>query len=366
MRRGIASAALVAALTFVVLPHPAVARAPGHPAAIGVTPVATGLAWPAGFTFAPDGRIFYNERFTGEVRIFNPSNGMNTLFATIPNLSTQGEQGLLGIALDPNYATTRPFVYVYATRNTQNGLHNQVIRLRDNGGVGTSPKVILTVSTTAGVYHDGGRILFGPDGFLYAVVGEAHDSSNAQNHNNYAGKIVRMDGAGHAPPGNPYGSSLIWSYGHRNSFGFSFDPQTANLWETEAGPECNDEINRIIKGGNFAWGPHETCSGQAPQNTNQDGPNPILPLAWFTPTVTPVGTEFCQGCGLGTDSEGTMFFGNNNNGQVRRVVLTPDRMGIVSITTVYTHSEGVVSMEVGIDHALYISDSNAIYKLVLN
>ena len=149
MRRGIASAALVAALTFVVLPHPAVARAPGHPAAIGVTPVATGLAWPAGFTFAPDGRIFYNERFTGEVRIFNPSNGMNTLFATIPNLSTQGEQGLLGIALDPNYATTRPFVYVYATRNTQNGLHNQVIRLRDNGGVGTSPKVILTVSTTA-------------------------------------------------------------------------------------------------------------------------------------------------------------------------------------------------------------------------
>ena len=163
MRRGLAAAALVAALTFAVLAQPAIARAPTHPAAIGVTPVATGLAWPAGFTFAPDGRIFYNERYTGEVRIYNPSGGSNTLFATIPNLSTQGEQGLLGIALDPNYATTRPFVYVYATRNTQSGLHDQIIRLRDNGGVGSNPKVILTVSTTAGVYHDGGRILFGPD-----------------------------------------------------------------------------------------------------------------------------------------------------------------------------------------------------------
>jgi len=100
-------------------------------------------------------------------------------------------------------------------------------------------------------------------------------------------------------------------------------------------------------------------------NTNQDGPNPVLPLAWFTPTIAPVGTEFCLGCGLGSASEGTMFFGMNNPPyEIRRVVLTPDRMGIQSITTVYTHTEGVVSMEVGVDHALYFSDSNAIYKLV--
>ncbi len=361
MRRLFVLGSALAILVSLVGAGPAAAR----PSAIGVSPVATGLAWPAGFTFAPDGRIFYGERYTGEVRIFNPSNGSNTLFITIPNISTQGEQGLLGIALDPLYTSTRPFVYAYATRNTQTGLHDQIIRIKDVGGTGSNPKVILTVSTTAGVYHDGGRILFGPDGYLYAVVGEAHDSSNSQDLSNDAGKILRMDGQGHAPPSNPHPPSLIWSYGHRNSFGFSFDPLTSNLWETEAGPECNDEVNLIAKGGNFGWGPNETCSGQAPQNTNQDGPNPILPLAWFTPTITPVGTEFCQGCGLGSSAEGTMFFGDNNNGQLHQVVLTSNRTGIQSITTVYTHTEGFVSMEVGpLDHALYFSDSNAIYKLV--
>jgi glucose/arabinose dehydrogenase len=357
--------ALLAALPLTLLLGTAPSNAHA-PTAIGAVPVVTGLSWPAGFTFAPDGRIFYGERFTGEIRIYDPSNSSNTLFFTIPNLSTQGEQGLLGIALDPNFQTTRPYVYVYATRVTPNGLRNQIIRIKYVGGTGSTPKLIFTSDTVAGQYHDGGRIKFGPDGYLYAVVGEGHDSSNAQNLSNYAGKILRMNGAGHVPPDNPFPGSLIWSFGHRNSFGFSFDPQTGNLWQTENGPECNDEINMIKKGGNFAWGPAETCSGQAPQNTNQDGPQPrIMPLSWFTPTIAPVGTAFCASCGLGAQSEGTMFFGQNNPGfNVRQVVLTPDRMGIQSITTVYNHSQGVVSMEVGIDHALYFSDSQAIYKLV--
>ena len=361
MTRRIWVAAIAVALTFMAEPS----QAREAPAAIGAVPVASGLNWPAGFTFASDGRIFYGERYTGQIRIFDPVGGSNTLFFTIPNISTQGEQGLLAIALDPNFQTTRPFVYAYATRSTPNGLRNQIIRVKYVGGVGSSPKIIFSSDTVAGPYHDGGRTEFGPDGYLYTVVGEAHDSSNSQNLNNTAGKILRMDGNGQAPPDNPHPPSLIWSYGHRNSFGFTFDPLTGKQWETEAGPECNDEINLIKKAGNFGWGPTETCSGQPPQNTNQDGPNPILPLAWFTPTVTPVGTAFCVGCGLGSGSEGTMFFGENNTGNVRQVVLTPDRMGISSITTVYTHSQGVVSMEVGPDSALYFSDSGGIWKLVL-
>jgi aldose sugar dehydrogenase len=363
MRRTIALTAAIAAFTV----GPIASRAGGaSPAAIGAVPVVSGLDWPAGFTFAPDGRIFYGERFTGEIRIYNPSNGSNTLFATVPNLSTQGEQGLLGIALDPMYATTRPAVYVYATRSTPNGLRNQIIRFRDAGGTGTMPKVIFSGDTVAGPYHDGGRIKFGPDGYLYAVVGEGHDPSNAQNMSNYAGKILRMTSSGSPPADNPFPGSLIWSFGHRNSFGFGFDPLSGNLWQTENGPECNDELNRIIKGANFAWGPAETCSGQPPGNTNQDGPQPrIMPLSWFTPTIAPVGAAFCVGCGLGSASEGTLFFGQNNPGfNVRRVVLTPDRLGVQSISTVYNHNSGVVSMEIGIDHALYFSDAQGIWKLV--
>lgn len=362
MRRPVVAALAITALVLAFAASPA----GGAPAAIGAVPVVSGLDWPAGFTFAPDGRIFYGERFTGEIRIYNPANGSNTLFATVPNLSTQGEQGLLSVALDPNYATTRPVVYAYATRSTSQGLRNQIIRFRDQGGTGSRPKVIFSSDTTAGVYHDGGRMKFGPDGYLYVVVGEGHNPSNAQDLSNYAGKILRMTGSGQVPPDNPIAGSLIWSYGHRNSFGFAWDPQTSNLWQTENGPECNDELNRIVKGGNFAWGPSETCSGQAPQNTNQDGPQPRqLPQWWFTPTIAPVGIGFCQGCGLGAASEGTFLFGQNNPGyNIRRAVLSADRLSIVSVTTVYTHNQGVVSMEVGLDHALYFSDSQGIWKLV--
>jgi aldose sugar dehydrogenase len=367
MKRSIALAIAFAAVALGSGSSPAGARPHAAPAAIGAVPVVTGLAWPAGFTFAPDGRIFYGERFTGKIRIYDPSTGSNTLFFTITNISTQGEQGLLGIALHPQFETTRPYVFAYATRSTPSGLRNQIVRIKDVSGTGTSPKVIFSSDTVAGTYHDGGRIMFGPDGNLFAVVGEGHDSSNSQDLTNNAGKILRMNGNGQAPPDNPHPPSLIWSYGHRNSFGFTFDPLTGNMWETENGPECNDEINLIARGANFGWGPSETCSQPPPppKNTNQDGPNPVLPLAWFTPTIAPVGTEFCEACGLGSASEGTMFFGMNNSPhEIRRVALTPDRKGIQSITTVYTHTEGLVSMEVGVDHALYFSDSNAIYKLV--
>src|SRR5205823_2454456 len=90
-------------------------------------------------------------------------------------------------------------------------------------------------------YHDGGRIMFGPDGNLFAVVGEGHDSSNAQDLTNNAGKILRMNGSGQAPPDNPHPPSLSWSYGHRNSFGFTLGPITGNLGEPEGGADAGPQ-----------------------------------------------------------------------------------------------------------------------------
>ena len=363
MKRSIAIAIAAAALGSGSAP--AGARPHGTPAAIGAVPVATGLAWPAGFTFAPDGRIFYGERFTGEIRIYDPSTGSNTLFFTISNISTQGEQGLLGIALPPQFATTRPYVFAYATRTTPSGLRNQIVRIKDVSGTGTSPKIIFSSDTVAGAYHDGGRILFGPDGNLFVVVGEGHDSSNSQDLTNNAGKILRMNGNGQAPPDNPHPPSLIWSYGHRNSFGMAFDPVTGRLWETENGPDCNDELNRIVKGGNFGWGPKETCDGQAPQNTNNSGPTPrILPKRFYTPTIAPTGTVFCHGCRLGSASKDRLFFGAFNTSQIRRVTLTSSRLGVASQEVVFTNDKGVLSMERGPKGGIYFSDPNGIFKLV--
>jgi glucose/arabinose dehydrogenase len=337
--------------------------APHRVAAIGTTPVVTGINNPAAFTFAPDGRIFYGERLTGQIRIYNPATHSNTLFFTVPNVSIQGEQGLLGLAIDPKYPA-KPYVYAYATRSV-GGLHDQIVKITDVGGTGSNMTIIWSGDTVAGQYHDGGRILFGPDGKLYAVQGEAHDSSNAQDLTNDAGKILRMNRKGQVPKNNPFTASLIWSYGHRNSFGFNFDPLTGYLWETENGPECNDEINFIKKGRNYAWGPHETCSTPPapPANTNQDGPNRVFPLLFYTPTIAPTGAAFCVGCGL-SGSDGALFFGAYNDHNLRRVILTADRKHVMSSGSVYTHPQSILSVERGPDKLLYLSDPQGIYMLV--
>jgi len=192
--------------------------------------------------------------------------------------------------------------------------------------------VIWSSPTVAGVYHDGGRIEFGPDGMLYAIQGEAHSASNAQDLSNDAGKILRMTPAGKPAPGNPFANSRIFAYGIRNSFGFDFDPQTNKLWETENGPACNDEINLIQAGENHAWGPHETCSTPPapPANTNQDGTNRIFPKKFYGSVIAPTGGVFCQSCALGTGTSGRFFFGTYNTDQIHKLTLNSARTGVAA------------------------------------
>jgi glucose/arabinose dehydrogenase len=353
--------AIATVLSTVILASP---QAGGKPSAIGATPVVTGLDYPAAFTFAPDGRIFYGERFTGEIRIYDPSNGSDTLFFTINQLVTSGEQGLLGLALHPLYPT-RPAVYAYATREVGGSPRNQIIRIIDSGGVGTTPRAIWTENIVASSIHNGGHIQFGPDRRLYAVVGEANDPANSQDLSVTAGKVLRMTENGKVPPDNPFPGSVVWAYGLRNSFGFTFDPLTDLMWQSENGPACNDEINIEKSGENHGWGPNETCSTPPPppQNTNQDGPSPVLPLTYFTPTIAPVGAAFCVGCGIGT-AEGTLFLGAYNDFRIRQITLTSNRMGIQMVTNVYTHSTYPLSLERGPDQAVYFSDQSGIWKLV--
>lgn len=221
-------------------------------------------------------------------------------------------------------------------------------------------------SAPASTYHNGGRILFGPDKKLYAVVGDRQDPANAQSLTNPHGKILRMTAAGKVPGDNPFPGSLVWSYGTRNSYGFTFDPQTRSLWETENGPECNDELNRIVRARNYGWGPSETCSSPppAPSNTNRDGPYPQLPASFYTPTVAPTGAVFCSGCGLGSANEGTLFYGTFNTRQIRWVTLDAHRHAVTAEAVAYTNPSGVLSMERAPSGALYFSDQSGIYELV--
>lgn len=327
-------------------------------AKVGAQQVVGNLAFPAAFTFAPDGRIFYAERFTGEIRIYNPATSQDTLLTTLPNVATAGEQGVLGLALHPNYPATA-LVYAYYTRT---GPQNVIVQIGSLKGTGSGVSTLLTLP--AATNHNGGVIHFGPDRMLYAAVGDVGNPANAQDTGNPTGKILRMTAAGSIPKDNPFPGSLVYSFGHRNMFGFGWDPLTGRVWLTENGPACNDEVNLVVPRGNFAWGPNQTCSGSPPGNTNQDGPQPrLLPEVFHVSPVAPTGAVFCQGCGLPMH-EGRFIFGAWNDGVLRSLTLDAERDDVASQSVLFDHTTGVLAVERGPDGAIYFSDPDQIFRLV--
>lgn len=360
--RAATCALVVASMALVGVPP---AEAGG--ASIIVKKVKGGLHDPAAFTFSRKGVIYYLERETGEVHVLNPKTHNDRLFFTVPHVvGTSGdERGTLGVALDPRWPKT-PFVYVYATRRVKGKLRNQIVRIKAKGSHGSSFNTIMSAPASSEAYHNGGRILFGPGSKLYAMMGDGHDSANAQDRTkNLRGKMLRMNRDGSVPADNPIAHSRIWSFGHRNSFGFTFDPQTNSLWETENGPECNDELNLVVKGGNFGWGPMENCGGTSPADTNNSGPMPRhLPKAWFESTIGITGDAFCDSCGL-TGVQGDLFFGDVDTGKLRRFSLNPARDDVTGgpVDVLQTPRNAIYSMEVAPNGAIYFSDDAAIYRL---
>ena len=333
------------------------------------------LDQPVGFTFAPNGRIVYLERATGQVRSLDPRSGRDRLWHRITGVNSDGERGALGVALHPRWPR-EPWVYAYVSRTPAGGvLRNQLLRLRIRDGRAVSRQVLLNSPIGGRANHNGGRIAFGPDGKLYVVIGDGgEDPATAQAIvDEPRGKILRLNPDGSVPASNPF-ASPVWSFGHRNSIGFAFDPVTRRLWESENGPECNDELNRIVKGGNFAWGPSQACGTPAlPEDTNRDGPDPKrLPRFTFAATVAATGVAFCDGCGLGSHYDGTLLAGCANGnckatiGPVMHASLEIGRWSLAgppSQVPLTNYDGPVYSMEVAPNGRIYFSDGRGIYRL---
>ena len=321
--------------------------------------VATGLASPVGFTFTPGGRLVYLERNTGWLRFRNLKTDADVRVHRIRNINADGERGALGVAVHPAWPA-KPFVYVFATRNTANGLRNQVLRIKveDNDGVGV--RKILSVAAGPASNHNGGRIAFGPDGKLYVVIGDNAEPSNSQDlTRNFRGKILRVNRDGSIPATNPF-DTRVWAYGIRNSIGFAFDPRNGRLWESENGPGCNDEVNRIASGGNHGWGPSQNCP-----ETNNSGPTPrIQPKHTFVQTVGLTGLAFCDACRLGSAFNGDLVVGAVNDGRIRRFDLNANRNAFDGGPVLVLDSPGpVLSIEAAPNGRLYFSDFDSIYRL---
>jgi glucose/arabinose dehydrogenase len=310
--------------------------------------------WPTAFAFTPNGAsIFYVERFTGQIRLFDRSSKKDRVWARLRGVASGSEQGLLGLAVDPGWPT-EGWVYVYYT--AREPLQNRIIRLRKRGD-GSLQRRRLTSIPAASV-HNGGPIHFGPDGMLYAVTGDALSPSASQDAATNSGKMLRMTKTGGVPPGNPFPGSRAFSIGHRNSFGFAFDPRSGRLWQTENGPECNDEVNLVASGRNYGWGGSSDCP-----DTSRSGTNPVAPRLTINPSVAPTGAAFCDDCGLGAKTKGALLFGSFNDRAIRRLRLTANRQGVLSQTLFYRNASGILAVEAAPDGRIFFSDENGIYRL---
>ncbi|MEA2253357.1 MAG: hypothetical protein QOG70_3599 [Solirubrobacteraceae bacterium] len=211
-------------------------------AATDARTIVTGLQVPWGIAFLPDRSALIAERTTGRIVKVGPNGGRPHLVMRVPGVVPDGEGGLLGLAVSPSYASDH-LVYAYFTSASD----NRIVRFRLGGAL----QPILTGLEKASI-HDGGRIAFGPDGMLYAGVGDAGNTANAQDLSKANGKILRIRPDGSIPADNPFQGSRVWSYGHRNVQGLAWDA-AGRLWATEFGQNRFDEVNLIRKGRDYGW-----------------------------------------------------------------------------------------------------------------
>lgn len=270
---------------------------------------------------AKDGTVFVSS-LAGNY-IWRIRNKTKTVFHQYTAISPVEGSGPTGLALDPQYETNG-YVYSFVSGETNpsnSRIECSVYRFTnspENNSAGTDKQLIIRLVANPCGFESGGRIAFGPDGKLYISVGTMIAASQqpeyvdpsfngkAQNWGAQVGKILRINKDGTFPSNNPKPKG-VWAKGVRNSFGFTWDrlsPKPYRMWEAEAGPDCNDEINLVTRGANLGWGGVFDCtSGKPPKNTNQNGDRVTMPkaLLQINPQLsdrppTPTGIQVCEHC----------------------------------------------------------------------
>jgi glucose/arabinose dehydrogenase len=215
--------------------------------------IITGLAVPWGIAFLPDGSALVGERDTG--RLLRVTDGNADEVGTLEvrsRIDDGGETGLLGLALHPQFADNR-LLYAYLSTDDD----NRIVRMTYDQKLGRPEPVFTGIATST--HHNGGALVFGPDGALYASDGDAENPASAQDKQSVNGKVLRLTDSGDPAPGNPFGNA-VWTYGHRNVEGLRFDDR-GRLWASEFGDKGADEVNLIRKGKNYGWPELEGSDG---------------------------------------------------------------------------------------------------------
>ncbi|MFF9111618.1 PQQ-dependent sugar dehydrogenase [Streptomyces sp. NPDC014805] len=247
--------------------------------------VATGLNSPWGLAPLPDGALLVASRDEGTITRVDEKTGAKTLLGEVSGVSAEGEGGLLGIALSPDYAADH-MIYAYFTSASDNRIARLLYDPRKPQGEQLGAPDTVLKGIPKGVIHNGGRIAFGPDRMLYAGTGESGERGLAQDKKSLGGKILRITPEGEPAPGNPFPDSPVYSYGHRNVQGLAWDGRQ-RLFASEFGQDTWDELNAIEPGGNYGW---PDAEGRSDDPAFQ---NPVA--QWHTDDASPSGIAYAGG-----------------------------------------------------------------------
>jgi glucose/arabinose dehydrogenase len=265
-------------------PSPAEPTPPAKGTVKVVRTVAGDLDTPWGLAPVPDGDLLVSSRDEGTITRIDADTGRRTELGEVAGVEPDGEGGLLGIALSPDYASDH-MIYAYLTSASDNRVVRMLYDDEKPAGEQLGAPDTIFKGIPKGVIHNGGRIAFGPDRMLYVGTGETGDRGLAQDKDSLAGKILRLTPEGEPAPGNPF-DSPVYSYGHRNVQGLVWDDEQ-RLFASEFGQDTWDELNAIKPGGNYGWPEAEGKGGDAAYQ------NPVA--QWHTDDASPSGIAYARG-----------------------------------------------------------------------
>ncbi len=245
------------------------------------------LSYPWEILWGPDNFIWMTER-GGRISKVNPVNGSAAKLLELPDAKSQGEGGLLGMVLHPNF-TSNHYLYVAYDYNSGNDYKAKIVRYTYNGTTLINPFTLLD-NINAGGIHNGCRLVISKDLKLFITTGENGNKPYSQDLNSLNGKVLRINLDGTIPADNPFEGSAIWSYGHRNSQGLVFINEI--LYSSEHGPDTDDEINIIEKGRNYGWPDVRGFCNESGEKNFCDAHNVKEPLYAWTPTLAVCGLDY--------------------------------------------------------------------------
>ncbi|RYZ20108.1 MAG: PQQ-dependent sugar dehydrogenase, partial [Chitinophagaceae bacterium] len=338
------------------------------------TVIASGLQAPWGLALLPDGRLLITQK-GGTLRIATTSGQLGNAITGLPPVNSNGQGGLLDIALDPGFAQNRVLYWSFS-ENVSGGTVTAVATGRlsaDETRVENASVIYRALPAYNGTLHYGGRIVLDGNGLLYLSTGERSDLATrpqAQQLGSALGKIIRITTAGAPAPGNPLAGTPgarpeIWSYGHRNVQGLALHPQTGALWESELGPLGGDEINRIEGGRNYGWplityGLEYSGTPVGAGSTQQAGME--QPVYYWDPVISPSGMTFYSGSAI-AEWKHDLFVCALNGMHIARLVLRNDRV-VGEERLLAAEGRRFRDITEGADGALYaITDDGRLYRI---